>query len=530
MKQHILAAIGVCLALFAQGQTATNTGLLGAHSYPVDLNDVWGYADGQGNEYALVGVQNGFSVVNVTDPTNLVEEFFIPGSPSVWRDIKTWDHYAYVMHDQTPGTNQGLLIVDMDSIANPTYQYVYPKYLVNDTIVADSATRSHNLWIDENGKLYIFGSDVALGGALIYDVATNPWNPAYLGNFNANYLHDGYARGDTLYGAGLNNGLIITDVSNAKQIQFLAQFNTPGNFAHNCWLSDNGRVLFTTDEVSSGYIAAYDVSDFSNISRTDRFRITPNNQTIPHNAHVMGRHVFTSYYTYGLQILDAKDPSWLLEVGHYDTSPHLGNGFHGAWGAYPFLPSGNILVTDIEQGLFVIHYDGVTASRLYASVVDSLTGTPLPGAKVILNVSADTVALDPIDASFKRFQMGAFTDTIEINFSGYRTIYKPVQYVNGMMDTVVFQMVPFDFSVGESKMNAVISPNPVVDRMKVQVDHPLEDAVLSIIDVAGRTVQTVRWMSNQTEMEFSLDLPSGSYTLQIHGEANVFYSEKIIVR
>lgn len=91
-------------------------------------------------------------------------------------------------------------------------------------------------------------------------------------------------------------------------------------------------------------------------------------------------------------------------------------------------------------------------------------------------------------------------------------------------------MVPFDFSVGESKMNAVISPNPVVDRMKVQVDHPLEDAVLSIIDVAGRTVQTVRWMSNQTEMEFSLDLPSGSYTLQIHGEANVFYSEKIIVR
>ena len=40
---------------------------------------------------------------------------------------------------------------------------------------------------------------------------------------------------------------------------------------------------------------------------------------------------------------------------YYDTSlrPHLAGKFQGNWGVYPFLPSGKILASDMQEGLFV---------------------------------------------------------------------------------------------------------------------------------------------------------------------------------
>ena len=60
------------------------------------LNDVWGYVDEVGNEYALVGAQKGTSVVDISDPANPIEIFWEPGLTSTWRDIKTFGDYAYV--------------------------------------------------------------------------------------------------------------------------------------------------------------------------------------------------------------------------------------------------------------------------------------------------------------------------------------------------------------------------------------------------------------------------------------------------
>ena len=51
-------------------------------------NDIWGYVDPMGNEYALLGVRSGTSIVDLSDPANPLEVAFIPGPQSVWRDIK----------------------------------------------------------------------------------------------------------------------------------------------------------------------------------------------------------------------------------------------------------------------------------------------------------------------------------------------------------------------------------------------------------------------------------------------------------
>src|SRR5690606_29387539 len=104
----------------------------------------------------------------------------------------------------------------------------------------------------------------------------------------------------------------------------------------------------------------------------------------------------TSYYTYGIVIYDATHPDNLVEVGHYDTSPHSGYGFKGAWGVYPFLPSGNLLVSDIEGGLFVLGPTYVNATWLKGQVTDAATGAPVNQAMVVLEstAAADSTGFD----------------------------------------------------------------------------------------------------------------------------------------
>ena len=73
-------------------QSSENLSLLGSLSYTEELSDIWGYVDEEGNEFALVGVYNGFSVVDVTVADNPVELFFIEGPNSIHRDIKVCKH------------------------------------------------------------------------------------------------------------------------------------------------------------------------------------------------------------------------------------------------------------------------------------------------------------------------------------------------------------------------------------------------------------------------------------------------------
>ena len=58
------------------------------------------------------------------------------------------------------------------------------------------------------------------------------------------------------------------------------------------------------------------------MTELDRIQSLPGTTVIPHNAHVYGQWVVTSYYTSGVQIVDAKYPELLVEVGYYDTSPN----------------------------------------------------------------------------------------------------------------------------------------------------------------------------------------------------------------
>ena len=164
----------------------------------------------------------------------------------------------------------------------------------------------------------------------------------------------------------------------------LAEQITPFEFTHNAWVSDDNNYAFTTDERANAYLTAYDVSDIGNIRETDRFRPleTEGENVIVHNTHYFNGFLVTSWYTDGVVIVDGSRPDNLVEVANYDTWDGPSGDFNGCWGAYPWLPSGNLLVSDIQSGLYVIGVDYKRACWLEGTVRNSETDQVIPNVNV----------------------------------------------------------------------------------------------------------------------------------------------------
>jgi choice-of-anchor B domain-containing protein len=376
--------LGLALPALAR----SNMSLLGQRSYADDLNDIWGYVDGS-TEYALVGTTDGTSIVDVSNPASPVEVQFVDGVNSIWRDLKTWGQYAYATNE----SGGGLQIIDLSGLpsAAPSSNWFGGTLPGGGSL---SFSTAHNVFVDENGVGYIIGANYGSGGAIMVDLAANPTNPPILGVYNANYCHDIYVRNDVMYTAEIYTGRFgIVDISNKANPVVLATQSTPNTFTHNVWLSDDGNTLYTTDETNGAGVAAYDISDITDINFLD-IVYSSQSGAVPHNTFVNGDYLVTSHYKDGVTIIDASNPASMVETGYYDTSPFSGGGFDGCWGVYPYLPSGNIIASDQQEGLFILSANYSPASTLSGTVTDASTGAPLFGANVsIIGVGSTTTNL-----------------------------------------------------------------------------------------------------------------------------------------
>lgn len=506
-----LFAVGITLLWSCTMQAQSNISLLGHLDYQAlrstDLSNLWGYSDEEGNEYALVGVNGlgtpnsgGLSVVNVTDPANPVEVFFAPGPPSAWREIKVWGDHAYV----TTEANFGLQIVDLSPLPQSTD---LPVTLFH----GEGWNTAHSLFIDENGRLYIHGSNRGNGGVIMYDLTQDPEAPVEVGEYDPMYCHDSFARGDTLYAAHIYAGLFtIVDVSNPAAPVMLGSSPTPSSFTHNMWLDDTGDHLYTSDEVGNAFVGSYDVSDPSDVVELDRIRSDPGHNVIPHNVYWLDHFLVVSYYTYGVVIYDASHPDNLVEVGHYDTSPYTGYGFHGAWGVYPFLPSGNLLISDIEGGLYVLAPTYVHASWLKGLITDAITGAPVNQAMVALESTAakDSTSFNGL---YALGTADAGTYTVTVSATGYPTAtIAGVELVQG---EVTILNVPLGAPTGVSEMprvnDLIIAPNPC--HGEVTLVRSLPGSVkVDVLDLLGRQMLPSFSMQGSTVLPIH-DLSPGIY-------------------
>lgn len=317
----------------------------------LNYNDVWGYVDGSGNEYAILGSRSKihFFEITASNTLSLIDEF-TPGATSTWRDFKTYGNFAYAC---TEG-NEGLLVYDLSNL--PTSVSLAQQ-------ITSEFTRAHNIYIDEaEGKLYVVGSNTQSNGLIIYDVTTSP--PTHLASVplpGGGYVHDIYVRNDTAFASHGWNGFYIWDVSNPSSPNFLASYTGEPGYNHSSWVTSDGNTAFYAREVGTGLpMTALDISDYNDLEVISNFQfplLAPNHtDNTPHNPYLVGNYLYTSYYEDGIQVFDVSDPSNVTLAGYYDTYPSNTqyNGYDGCWGTYPFLPSGKILGSDDVNGLFLL--------------------------------------------------------------------------------------------------------------------------------------------------------------------------------
>ena len=453
------------LSLTGQMAAQTSLSLFGQRSYTPELNDIWGYTDQNGNEYALVGLQNGVSIVDLSTPA-LQELHSIPGIQSVWRDLKTYGTHAYVTNE----SGNGVLIIDLSGL---------PGSIAFKDTVMEGVNTAHNLYIDGD-QMYLVGTNNFEGGIVRFDLGLDPWNPVFVSAYTERYVHDVYVRNDTAYSAEISDGfLTLIDYSDPFDPEVLSATPYLNSFTHNTWLSDNSQVVFTTDELAEAFVYSWDISDPVNPRLLDGIRSSlSEGRSIPHNVHVLNDYLITSYYRDGLHVTDASRPHNLIEVGIYDTSPLEDAGFDGAWGAYPFLPSGRILASDIENGLFVLTPSFQRGCYLEGIVRDAVSNIPIPGIDIkILDEFVEDVSLT--DGSYATgigtpgtyevsfFQYGYIPDTITVSLSsGVLT--------NVDVDLVPIGRVPLQITVKDAK---TLSPIPGA---KIQLIAPNDEAVFDL--------------------------------------------------
>jgi len=378
--------------LLAQGNGVT---LLSNKDEFSQFNDIWGYTAPNGDEYAIIGTTGGTAIYNAVDPTAPYLTGFITGPSSLWRDMKTYDHYAYVV---TEGGG-GVQIIDL---ANPEAPVLLK------TWGAGIFTHSHNIAIDtDTGTGYACGTNI---GMVIFDLSADPANPVQTGVYNAHYVHDLHPQHGLAHLAAINNGFyrIIT----IPGLATLDQVTTPGSFSHSAWANATDTIVVTTDETAGGMMTLYDVSNPSNIQFLSTFSIDPS--AIIHNAFIKGDRVYASWYTAGFGVVDISDPLNPTVVGTYDTNAASGSSFDGAWGCYPFAPSGVVYISDLQNGLFILRVDGPSIAISHTplantqdetgpytvdATITSLNGGSIASAAVHYSVNGGAETVVPMASS-----------------------------------------------------------------------------------------------------------------------------------
>ncbi|MDX1476309.1 MAG: choice-of-anchor B family protein [Saprospiraceae bacterium] len=357
----------MCLVTLADSQSM-NTLLEGQFDGAgvIEYSDIWGYAAPNGTEVAILGGREEIFFLDVTDPANIVviNEFevynIVSGTVnnSVWRDFKTYGDYAYACADQG---SSGLMIFDLSYV---------PDSVVLVTQTNDFFNRSHNIYIDtQHGRLYTAGANTHTSGTKILDLTVDPENPTELASptLTLGYIHDIHVVNHIGYCShGSDQALSIYDFTTPGSPVWLKDIDgypEPG-YNHSAWVDASGTRLVFADETHGQSLKLVNptLNDFQTTNfHLFKSQLLPNNaNSIGHNPFILDDLAFIAYYHDGLQVFDISDSNNIVNVGYYDTYPNNTNynGFEGAWGVYPFLPSGRILVSDISTGLYIITLTG----------------------------------------------------------------------------------------------------------------------------------------------------------------------------
>ncbi len=363
------------------------------------LNDIWGWRDARTrNRYALVGLNNGVSIVDITHPPSPRVMGRLPSHPlnhdhpdhphtsssrpeqptlkhgdSDWGDIKVYRNHMYAVSEER---GHGVHVFDLSRLR--TLDPDSSRIFTVDTVYHELST-AHNIAINsETGYAYAVGTDGnTCGGSGLHIInIQQPTSPSHAGCFNeSGYIHDtqcvvyrgpdeDYQNRELCFNSNADK-FSIADVSDKANPQLVSKLRYEGiGYAHQGWLTEDHRYFLLGDEFDElqnehplrTYIL--DVRDLDNPSLLSYHETDIS--SIDHNLFVKENHVYQSNYTNGISILelDNIDQGQLKRVAHFDTYPLNDRPeFSGTWSNYPFFKDGLLIASDISGGLFILRTD-----------------------------------------------------------------------------------------------------------------------------------------------------------------------------
>ena len=339
-------------------------------------SDIWGWTDPTTNkEYAIAAMTNSTAFVDVTDPLNLIflGRLDTNGGSNFWRDVKVYNNFAFIVADNVG--NHGMQVFDLTRLRGVSS----PQNFAADAIYPGVGS-CHNIVINEKTAVaYLVGCRSTNGGGPIFVDISDPKKPTKIGDYTSDgYSHDAqvvtyngpdsdYTNKEIYIGSNENKVVVldVTDKNNVKKISEI-DYSQIG-YTHQGWFTEDQRYFILGDETDEQNFGMntrtliFDFLDLDNPKLSSTY-LGPS-KAIDHNGYVKGNEFFMASYRAGMRVLDISNigasSNSMSETGYFDTHPaNNGVGFNGAWSLYPYFSSGNIIINDIERGLFVVRKSG----------------------------------------------------------------------------------------------------------------------------------------------------------------------------
>ncbi len=325
-------------------------------SQGIQYNEVTGwYQQSKNKEYAILGGIDSIYFFDVTDATSPKLIVAKPGYSKhcINRDFAIKNQYLYCVADQGKAA---LEIYNMSYLPD-SVSLVYS----NDSLSQNCHTicvYNDLLFMASNKRSFIAHQldiiDISNPEKPHLSYSLNP--PKSSSGFLFNYVHDVAIRKDTLYCFCGNDGVHvfdITQIAKPKYLNGITQYPGQG-FCHSGTLY--GNHLFFTDENNGKGVKNYNIEDIYNPFYINS--VSSNVNAIPHDTYVKDSFLWLSSYQDGVTVWNIKNPDNPILAAYYDTypqnKPNEYLGFKGCWGLYMALPSGIILASDLNNGLFIL--------------------------------------------------------------------------------------------------------------------------------------------------------------------------------
>ena len=302
---------------------------------------------------------------------------------TIWRDIKVYTDHAFVVAGGTEA--HGMQVFDLTQLREvtgprdfaPTAVYTGVQSAINVAVNAEA------------GFAYLAGSrgDEPCGGGLHMVDISSPVEPVFAGCFadpetgrrGTGTSHDTQCvvyhgpdedyRGREICVSSNETAISIADVTDKHSPTAVAHASYPNvGYAHQGWLTDDHRHFYMGDELDEAMALVggqrtlvWDVTDLDEPLLFAEY-IGPNDDP-EHNMYVRDDLLYLATKRSGLRVLDVSDRGNPAEAGYFDTTPASdaavddamspvagASRFDGAWSVYPFLESGNVLVSSRSEG------------------------------------------------------------------------------------------------------------------------------------------------------------------------------------